>query len=177
MAINNNGAIKTPWCWKREMPLVSSRLRQSSFERRKLMSRFCWITNTRRLAQNASPSLPLIFGMHTCDWWIVLMVCAHIWFHALVSRYHKAPRVWGVKEQQPSATRVLHMHYFNGEMRICRLRGKVCDFSWKKTNKKKQKTPVSMAMSLKINFSLHVRVIRYLVFFFTFIRERYSIIP
>lgn len=113
-----------------------------------------------------SPSPPLIFGMHTCDWFIVLMVCAHIWFHALVLRYHKAPRVWCVKEQQPSAARVLHIHYFNSEIRICRL-------LWEK----KQKTPVSMAMSLKINFSLHVRVICYLVFFFTFIRERYSIIP
>lgn len=76
-----------------------------------------------------SPSPPLIFGMHTCDWFIVLMVCAHIWFHALVLRYHKAPRVWCVKEQQPSAARVLHIHYFNSEIRICRL-------LWKKNKKR-----------------------------------------
>lgn len=76
-----------------------------------------------------SPSPPLIFGMQTCDWFIVLMVCAHIWFHALVLRYHKAPRVWCVKEQQPSAARVLHIHYFNSEIRICRL-------LWKKNKKR-----------------------------------------
>lgn len=57
-----------------------------------------------------------------------------------------------------------YMHYSYNEIGISRLGEKV----WKK--------PVSVAASLKINISLHVRLKCCLVFF-TFIRRRYSIIP